>query len=79
MRLTRIPTDEAAPAVRPLLEALFERRGNVPNMFRTVAHRPELLRTMLAHFRVVMEAGSVPAKLKELLAVRVSQLNACHY
>ena len=79
MRLTRIPTDEAAPSVRPLLEALFERRGNVPNMFRTVAHRPELLRTMLAHFRVVMEPGGVPAKLKELLAVRVSQLNACDY
>ncbi|MGH9519093.1 MAG: carboxymuconolactone decarboxylase family protein [Terriglobales bacterium] len=48
-------------------------------MFRTVAHRPELLRTMLAHFRAVMEGGTVPLKLKELLAVRVSQINACDY
>lgn len=79
MRISRIPTDQADDSVRPALEAIFQQRGNVPNMFRTAAHRPELLRTMLAHFRAVMAAGSVPAKLKELLAVRVSQLNNCDY
>ena len=54
-------------------------RGNVPNMFRTVAHRPEIFRTMIAHFRAVMETGTVPGKLKELVIVRVSQLNSCEY
>ncbi|MGH9467119.1 MAG: carboxymuconolactone decarboxylase family protein [Terriglobales bacterium] len=79
MRLSRLKTEQTAPEVRPLLEAIYEQRGNVPNMFRTAAHRPELLRTMMAHFRVVMGEGVVPVKLKELLAVRVSQINACHY
>ena len=79
MRVSRVATDEAPEAIRPLLEAMYRQRGNVPNMFRTAAHRPELLQTMLAHFRCVMEAGSVPTKLKELLAVRVSQINACDY
>ncbi|MGH9412298.1 MAG: carboxymuconolactone decarboxylase family protein [Terriglobales bacterium] len=79
MRISPLPTEATAPEVRPLLEDIYTQRGNVPNMFRTVAHRPELLRTMLAHFRVVMGEGTVPVKLKELLAVRVSQINACHY
>lgn len=79
MRISRVPTDAAAPAVRPLLEDFYRQRGNVPNMFRTAAHRPELLQTMLAHFHAVMETGTVPKRLKELLAVRVSQINACDY
>jgi alkylhydroperoxidase family enzyme len=48
-------------------------------MFRTVAHRPEIFRTMIAHFRAVMNTGTVPAKLKELAIVRTSQLNGCEY
>ena len=54
-------------------------RGNIPNMFRTVAHRPELLRTMIQHFRAVMETGTVPAKFKELVITRTSQINGCEY
>ncbi|MHB8736101.1 MAG: carboxymuconolactone decarboxylase family protein [Terriglobales bacterium] len=79
MRITRIKTDEAAADVKPLLETAFQQRGNVPNMFRTMAHRPDYLKTMLAHFRTVMETGTVPTKLKELLTVRVSQINGCQY
>jgi alkylhydroperoxidase family enzyme len=48
-------------------------------MFRTVAHRPEILRTLIAHLRAVMNTGTVPAKLKELLIVRTSQINRCEY
>ena len=54
-------------------------RGNIPNMFRTVAHRPEIMRTMVAHFRAVMETGTVPTKLKELVIVRTTQINRCEY
>jgi len=79
MRISRVKTDEAHESIRPALEGMFQQRGNVPNMFRSAAHRPELLQTMIAHFRTVMEKGTVPTKLKELLAVRVSQINHCHY
>jgi len=65
--------------VRPQLEEIYRQRGNVPNMFRTLAHRPVLLRTMLDHFHAVMQTGTVEVKLKELLAVRVSQINLCDY
>ena len=59
--------------------AYLAERGNIPNMFRTVARRPAHLLTMLAHFRTVMNEGTVPRLLKELLSVRVSHLNRCHY
>lgn len=79
MRISRVPTDAAPEEVRPLLEEMYRQRGNVPNMFRSAAHRPALLATLVAHFRCVMETGTVPTKLKELLAVRVSQINLCDY
>jgi alkylhydroperoxidase family enzyme len=48
-------------------------------MFRTLAHRPEIMKTMAAHFRAILNTGTVEKKLKELVAVRVSHLNLCDY
>lgn len=79
MRISRVNTPQAPESVRPIYEDMFRARGNVPNMFRTAAHRPELMRTMVAHFRTVMESGTVAPRLKELIAVRVSQINDCEY
>ena len=79
MRVTRLDKSEVDQETGSIYDTYLKERGNVPNMFRTVAHRPEILRTMIAHFRAVMNTGTVPAKLKELLIVRVSQLNHCEY
>jgi uncharacterized peroxidase-related enzyme len=54
-------------------------RGNVPNMFRTVAHRPEILQTIIAHMEAVLNTGTLPTASKELLIVRTSQMNHCEY
>ncbi len=79
MRISRIGYQDAPEPLRGIYDRWDEQRGNVPNMFRGMAHRPELLRTMERHFHCVMQTGSVSTKLKELLAVRVSQLNHCQY
>jgi len=71
--------DEAAPEVRPIFATYLKERGNIPNMFRTVALRPNHLRTLVAHFRTVMSEGTVPPLLKELLWVRIAHLNRCRY
>ena len=71
--------DEVPASVRAIYEAYLAERGNVPNMFRTVAVRPDHLRTMIEHFRTVMGSGDVPPLLKELVAIRVSSLNRCRY
>ncbi len=79
MRITRINSDHVPEELQGIYDAAWQQRGNVPNMFRTLAHRPRYLQTMTAHFRAIMETGTVSTKLKELLAVRVSQINHCAY
>ena len=79
MRITRLEKSQVDSNTGAIYDHFLKERGNVPNMFRTVAHRPEILRTMIAHFRAVMETGTVGAKLKELVILRTSQLNRCEY
>ena len=78
-RIRTITYEQADPAAREIFDHYKQERGNIPNMFRTVAYRPEILRTMIAHFRAVMETGTVGIKLKELVAIRTSQINHCDY
>jgi alkylhydroperoxidase family enzyme len=78
-RISRLDKDQVDSDSAQIYDTYLKERGNVPNMFRTVAHRPEILRTMIAHFRAVMNTGTVPQKLKELVIVRTSQLNNCDY
>jgi alkylhydroperoxidase family enzyme len=78
-RLSKIAIDEGSPATRETFEHFLKERGNVPNMFRTLAHRPEIMKTLVDHFHVVTNTGTVEKKLKEMIAVRVSHINACEY
>ena len=71
--------DEVAPQARATLETFQRERGNMPNMFRTMALRPEIMETAVAHMRAIFNTGTVDQKLKEMLAVRVSQINDCAY
>jgi len=78
-RLSRVPRAQATPAVGEIYDRYMRTRGNVPNMFRTMAHRPEIFQTMIAHFEAILQTGTVPLRLKELVIVRTSQLNRCEY
>jgi len=78
-RLPALGPEDVEPEVRCIFETYLRERGNIPNMFRTVGVRPKHLVTMIEHFRTVMNEGTVPALLKELLSVRVSHLNHCRY
>lgn len=79
MRITRLDKTQVDSESQAVFDDFLRERGNIPNMFRTVAHRPEIMRTMVAHFRAVMNTGTVPKKLKELVIVRTSQINNCDY
>jgi len=78
-RIRRFGPDEVEGPTREIFDTYMRERGNVPNMFRTAAHRPDYLRTMITHFRTIMNTGTVPQKLKELVTVRVSEINGCEY
>ena len=79
MRISRLDNANVTPEVAHIFDHFQKVRGNVPNMFRTVAHRPEIMTTMIAHFRAVMETGTLGTKLKELVITRTSQINRCEY
>ncbi len=78
-RISRLDRSVVPAEVGEIYDRFMKQRGNIPNMFRTVAHRPEILRSMIDHFGIVSANGALPAKLKELLFVRVSQINGCEY
>jgi uncharacterized peroxidase-related enzyme len=78
-RISRLDRTEVTPEIAALFDKVFAQRGNVPNMFRVMAHRPEIFATMQAHFGAVLTTGTVSTKLKELIIVRTSQVNATPY
>jgi uncharacterized peroxidase-related enzyme len=78
-RISRLDRSQVTPEMAALYEKAFAQRGNVPNMFRVMAHRPEIFSTMMAHFSAVLTTGTVSTKLKELIIVRTSQVNATPY
>jgi uncharacterized peroxidase-related enzyme len=78
-RISRLDRSEVTPEIAALYDKAFAQRGNVPNMFRVMAHRPEIFATMQAHFAAVLSTGTVPTRLKELIIVRTSQVNQTPY
>jgi alkylhydroperoxidase family enzyme len=78
-RIRPLGPEEVGPEARAVFERFRTQRGNIPNMFRTMALRPEIMLTAEAHLRAVFETGTVETRLKEMLAVRVSQINDCAY
>ncbi|MDE2481318.1 MAG: carboxymuconolactone decarboxylase family protein [bacterium] len=48
-------------------------------LFEAIAARPEIARTLAAHVRASNDDGSIPRRLKELIALMVGWLNACDY
>jgi uncharacterized peroxidase-related enzyme len=78
-RISLLDRSEVPPEIAVLYDKAFAQRGNVPNMFRVMAHRPEIFATMQAHFGAVLTTGTVSTKLKELIIVRTSQVNVTPY
>jgi uncharacterized peroxidase-related enzyme len=78
-RISRLNRNEVSGDSLAIYDRVLRDRGNVPNMFRTMAHRPEIFETVIAHMEAVLNTGTLPKKLKELVIVRTSQLNRTPY
>jgi alkylhydroperoxidase family enzyme len=78
-RIRPLNPAEATPQAQALFEKFKAERGNIPNMFRTMARRPDIALTAAAHMNAIFNTGTVETRLKEMLAVRVSQINDCNY
>jgi uncharacterized peroxidase-related enzyme len=78
-RISRLNRDEVSSSSISIYDRVLRERGNVPYMFRTMAHRPEIFETIIAHMEAVLNTGTLPKALKELAIVRTSQLNKTPY
>ena len=73
-----IPTrDEAPAASQPLLDAVKDKLGTIPNLFRLIANSPAGLKGVLGLNSAL--AATLDAKTRERIAVAVAAVNGCDY
>jgi uncharacterized peroxidase-related enzyme len=77
-RIEALKISNAPEASKPVMEAIKEKMGKVPNIFATLAHSPAALKSLMGIFGS-LEEGKFAGKTHEALALRVGQLNGCKY
>jgi uncharacterized peroxidase-related enzyme len=74
-RIKLIDTESADADVKEIYEKTL--RGKPGNAQKALAHRPEMLKNFLSFYASV--GRSLDRKLYELIYIRVSLINGCHY
>lgn len=77
-RIKVIATEESTGKAKELLEGVQKKLGMTPNMMRTMAHSPAVLNAYLS-FSSALGGGSLPAKLREQIALVVGETSGCQY
>src|SRR5437763_78101 len=79
----RFPTpalDKLPGDIRDRILAVQEKSGFVPNVFLTLAYRPDEFRAFFAYHDALMEKDSGLTKAeREMIVVATSSANQCHY
>jgi uncharacterized peroxidase-related enzyme len=74
-RIPLIAPESAAPEVAEIYEKAL--RGKPGNAQKALAHRPDMLKNFLPFYASV--GRSLDRKLYELIYIRISLINGCHY
>jgi uncharacterized peroxidase-related enzyme len=74
-RISLIEAESATPEVKEIYEKAL--RGKPGNAQKALAHRPDMLKNFLPHYASV--GKSLDRKLYEMIYLRVSFINGCHY
>ncbi len=76
-----VPKLEDLPAdIRSRMLDVQEKAGFIPNVFLTLAHRPDEFRAFFAYHDALMERDSGLSKAeREMIVVATSGANDCHY
>jgi uncharacterized peroxidase-related enzyme len=72
--------DELPDDIRTRLEAVQEKSGFIPNVFLTLAYRPEEFRAFFAYHDALMDKeGGLSKAEREMIVVATSAANSCQY
>lgn len=76
-----ISEQEATGKVKEVYEQIQKAFGLpfVPNLFKAMAHNPDLLEANWGRVGMIMGRGRLDRKTKEMIAVAVSATNNCEY
>ena len=76
-----VPTlEDLPPDIRERILAVQEKAGFIPNVFLTLAHRPDEFRAFFAYHDALMLKESRLSKAeREMIVVATSSANDCHY
>lgn len=81
--ISRFPVPELVDLPEDVRNAILkvqEKSGFVPNVFLTLAHRPDEFRAFFAYHDALMEkAGGVSKAEREMIVVATSGANQCQY
>ncbi len=69
--------ENATEAAKNLFQPLQSALGMVPNIFRTMAHAPDVLAAILNLNAAIQQ--ELPEKFRELAYLKTSLLNECQY
>lgn len=78
-RVSLIQPAEAEGAAKRVMEGLQKQYGVVIDPVKAMAHKPELLRSVLSLTAVADGPGEVDTGFKEVLNIRASVLNGCGF
>src|SRR3954464_11870611 len=74
------PLADLPPDVRERIEKVQEKAGFVPNVFITLAHRPDEFRAFFAyHDALLLKEGGLTKAEREMIIVATSAANQCQY
>ena len=74
------PIDSLPEDIRIRLNAVQEKSGFVPNVFLTLAYRPDEFRAFFAYHDALMDKeGGLTKAEREMIVVATSAANQCHY
>jgi 4-carboxymuconolactone decarboxylase len=75
------PIDESqwSDAVKETLRQIKVGQGEVPNIFKTLAHHPDLLKRWLVFGNHVLFKSTIPARERELIILRIGWLCEAEY
>lgn len=77
-RIQPVTDDQASPEAAEVFGAITQKIGKVPNLYRTLGHAPSVLGGLLK-LGEALDGGSLSAPVKEQIALRVANRNACDY
>ena len=73
-----VSDQDAAEKIKPVFEGMEKKLGVVPNVFRVMAHNPEMLEAFLG-LNATLPKTKLNGKLRELAYIKTSELNDCDY